>query len=415
VLNDRDLHEGSAGGDRNKAEVRQALLEITARASANAETPVGVGLSVLVGGEVQSIGATTSSAERMDAGQVLDGTGPCLHALTSGDSVWVTDYATDVRWPGSVGRAAETGVRSSLSLPLKTRQGVVLGALNVYSSAVDAFSVASATSLGAFAEQATASLFWLGKMQEQRDDSAYVSAFSRTVQQSLRTVLPEVSGLELVGGSVPWTSGAMVSGDWYDALLLPDESVGLVIGDVMGHDIAAVTAMAQLRTMVRSGAWLGHPPDEVLAMTDELAQLAGITETATLFFGKIVYLAGTAHLEYCNAGHLHPLLRQPDGSVTVLDGGSRMLLGALGTGDTDADTDTNAVTARVELAAGSVLLLYTDGLVERPGVSLDGAVEQLVQTLTGFDPVTSLADLCQQLLGEAAARDDTTVFAVRIR
>lgn len=407
---DRELQEGLAGSARNKAEVERALLEITARAAANAVGDVGVGLSILVRGAVQSIGATTPAAQQMDRGQAVDGDGPCLYALSSGRSVWVSDYAADVRWPGTSRRAAQAGVRSSLSLPLLTPGDVVLGALNVYSDSPDAFSPEVGASLGAFAAQATTSLSLLGELQEQREDSAYVTAFTRTVQQSLRAVLPTVAGLELTGGSVPSAARALVGGDWHDALELPDDSVAVVVGDVMGHGIAAVTAMAQLRTMVRAGAWLGNTPSEVIGMTDELAELMGITETATLFFGRLTRTATGARLEYCNAGHLPPLVRAPDGQVRVLSGGSRVLLGALGTGAPPVPS----VAASVELPVGSVLLLYTDGLVERDGVDVDDATAQLSRTLSGFDASASLERLCRQLLEAPGARDDTTVFLVRI-
>lgn len=408
--NIREPFEGMIGSARNQAEVERTLGEITSRASANAEGKVGVGLSVVVDGTVRSVGATTFGAQTMDEGQATDGDGPCLHALRMGRSVAVADYADDGRWPRSSDRAADVGIRSSLSLPLKTSDDVVLGALNVYSDSADAFSVATGSSLGAFAAQATTSLFLLGELQEQRDDKEYVTAFSHTMQASLRTVLPDVPGMDLFGRSVPSAARASVSGDWYDALLLPDNAVGLVIGDVMGHDIPALAAMAQLRTMVRAGAWLGHPPDEVIAMTDELAHLAGIEEIATLFHGRLVRTGETARLEYCNAGHLHPLLRDPDGSVTVLEGGHRILLGALGIGAPPAE----GRTARIEMPPGSILLLYTDGLVEGNRGNAANGTEQIIDTLAGFDASGPLSELTRQLLDVAGTRDDTTVFTVRI-
>lgn len=407
---DRELSEGLVGSARNKDEVERTLLEITARASANAEGEVGVGLSIMVGGAVRSIGATTPEAQRMDRGQAEDDDGPCLQALRTGEAIGVRDYTGDSRWPATAQRAAEAGIRSSLSLPMKTHDDVVLGALNVYSDSVDAFSAATGSSLGAFAAQATTSLFLLGELQEQRDDSAYVTAFSSTVQDTLRTVLPEVPGVEMVGGSVPAASRAAVGGDWYDALVLPDGAVGLIVGDVMGHDIEAVTTMAQLRTMVRSGAWLGLPPDEVLAMADELAHHAGITATATVFFGRLTRNGSTAQLEYCNAGHLPPLLRAADGTVAALDGGSRVLLGTLGTGAPEV----GGTNAQVDMPAGSILLLYTDGLVERENISADDATHQLIETLSSFDSMAPLSELCQPLLHPRGVRDDTTVFSVRV-
>jgi len=108
VSKDRELSEGLVGSARNKAEVERTLLEITARASANAEgevgVGVGVGLSIVVAGEVRSIGATTVGAQRMDRGQAEDGDGPCLRALRSGESVAVSDYAGESRWPSTSAR-----------------------------------------------------------------------------------------------------------------------------------------------------------------------------------------------------------------------------------------------------------------------------------------------------------------------
>jgi serine phosphatase RsbU (regulator of sigma subunit) len=301
-------------------------------------------------------------------------------------------------------------VRSSLSLPLKTGD-LVLGALNVYSDHPRAFNVESALSLGAFAAQATTSLFLLGQLQAQREDTAYVTSFSHRVQESLRTVLPDVPDLEMVGASVPSAPNAEVGGDWYDALVLPDGTVGLVIGDVMGHDIGAVTAMAQLRTMVRTGAWLGNSPVEILRAVDQLAELSGITETATLFYGKLSRNGSHAQLHYSNAGHLRPMLRDPTGTVSILAGGSRVLLGALGTANA-TDPLAGAV-GEAELPPGALLLLYTDGLVERSGTTVDEATEVISSILAGFGADAPLTELCQQLLASPNATDDTTVFAIR--
>jgi serine phosphatase RsbU (regulator of sigma subunit) len=161
---------------------------------------------------------------------------------------------------------------------------------------------------------------------------------------------------------------------------------------------------------VRAGAWLGVSPGAVLDMTDELAQMAGITETATLFYGRLIRDGTGAQLHYCNAGHLLPLLRMPNGTVTALEGGNRMLLGALNTGAAPATPSTTGV---VELPTGSLLLLYTDGLVERATATLEEATDALRHTLSEFDANEPLEQLCQQLLAAPGARDDTTVFTVR--
>ena len=202
VDEERGLAEALLGDEEGRREITKALLEITSRAAANADGDVAVGLSVRVSGKIESIGATSSPAQHMDHGQATDGHGPCLEALTTGEPVGVADYSADRRWPETSRRAAEVGIRSSLSLPLRTGE-LVLGALNVYSNAPAAFGKEAAESLTAFAQQATTSLFLLGRLQAQRADTAYVTAFAHTIQASLRTVLPEVAGLELVGASMP--------------------------------------------------------------------------------------------------------------------------------------------------------------------------------------------------------------------
>lgn len=408
MQHERELADALLGDEQGRQEVTKALLEITSRTAANAEGDVGVGLSVLVNGDIQSIGATSGAAEQMDHGQATDGDGPCLQALGTGEAVGVEDYGLDERWPTTSERAAKVGIRSSLSLPLTTGEHV-LGALNVYSNAPAAFGQEAVSSLEAFAQQATTSLFLLGKLQAQRADSAYVTAFSHTIQASLRAVLPDVAGLELVGASVPWSAHAAVGGDWYDAFVLPDDSLGLVIGDVMGHGINAVTAMAQVRTMVRTAAWAGLDPAAVLNLTDQLADESGLSETVTVFYGNLRTEAAGMELRYANAGHPLPLLRTPDGSVTQLAEGGRPLIGAIGTGSASVPKNIGAI----GFPPNSLLFLYTDGLVERPGVGDDVAVAALRRTLAGIDRSDTLDLLLRHILEEPSTTDDTTVFAVR--
>ena len=302
------------------------------------------------------------------------------------------------------------GIRSSLSLPLRTGQ-LVLGALNVYSNAPAAFGKEAAESLTAFAQQATTSLFLLGRLQAQRADTAYVTAFAHTIQASLRTVLPEVAGLELVGASMPSSPHAAVGGDWYDAFVLLDGSVGLVVGDVMGHGIEAVTAMAQIRTMVRTAAMSGLDPAGVLRVTDQLANQSDISQIVTIFYGNLRTEETGMSLRYCNAGHPQPLVRTPDGAVTALTGARRQLIGAIVEGDAARVDDI----ATVDLPVESLLLLYTDGLTERRSVDADETTSELQRRMAAVDPGHSLDEFCQQLLDPPNQNDDTTVFAVRIR
>ncbi len=252
-------------------------------------------------------------------------------------------------------------------------------------------------------------MFLLGKLQAQRADSAYVTAFAHTIRASLRTVLPEVAGLELMGASMPSSPHAAVGGDCYDAFVLPDGSVGVVIGDVMGHGVEAVTAMAQVRTMVRTAAMAGLDPAAVLDLTDRLSHQGRITETVTLFYGHLRTENGKARLSYCNAAHPRPLLRATDGTVTDLADGTRVLLGAIGTAEGTRPDDVG----EVDLPAGSLLLLYTDGLIERDGADEDETLTRVREVVADWRSDGPLEALCHRLLDPPNTGDDTTVFAVR--
>lgn len=408
---DHELSDALLGDEQGRREVTKALLEITSRAAANAEGEVGVGLSVLVSGSPHSIGATSDPAQQMDQGQADDDEGPCLHALSTGELVDVDDYTDDERWPATSRRATAAGIRSSLSLPLRASDDHVLGALNVYSNAPSAFGGEAKRSLQAFAEQATTSLLLLGQMQTERTHNAYVTAFTHTIQASLRCVLPRVPGVELIGASTPSSPHAAVGGDWYDAFVLPDGSTGLVIGDVMGHGIEAVTAMAQVRTMVRTAAMAGLDPAAVLDLTDRLAHQANIEETVTLFYAHLHTEDGKTQLQYCNAGHPRPLLRAPDGTMTELANGTRILLGAIGT---NTRPDTKPDIGQIDLTDGSLLLLYTDGLIEREGAGEEKTLTGVSDIVAGWEPNTPLEGLCRKLLDPPSTSDDTTVFLVHL-
>jgi serine phosphatase RsbU (regulator of sigma subunit) len=178
----------------------------------------------------------------------------------------------------------------------------------------------------------------------------------------------------------------------------------------MGHGIASVTAMAQIRTMVRTSAWAGLTPDAVLRLTDQLANESGLTEMATVFYGNLRTAPTGMNLTYSNAGHPYALLRRPNGEVTELSNGRRPLIGVL---DVDADPSQENV-GTIHLPPESLLLLYTDGLIERQGIDDNEAAAALRTRLSLIGRDDSLDELRKQLLSSPNANDDTTIFAVRI-
>src|SRR4051794_6703398 len=211
--------------------------------------------------------------------------------------------------------------------------------------------------------------FWLVRLGTRLAFAARQRAVAETLQRSLLPArLPRCSGLELAACYRPVSSGAQVGGDWYDAFLLPGDALGLVIGDVAGHDAAAATVMGQLRTVVQAYALEGHPPAKVLRLANDLALQLTAVDLATCLF--VVLDPDRANLRVANAGHHPPLLTNPAGPGRFLDHPPPgPPLGTI--------PDPSYVETRHQLPAAFRLLLFTDGLVERRGIDLDDGLRRL--------------------------------------
>ncbi|MGA5169066.1 MULTISPECIES: SpoIIE family protein phosphatase [Streptomyces] len=226
-----------------------------------------------------------------------------------------------------------------------------------------------------------------------------------TLRRSLTdNALPHVPGLELAGRYLP-TSDHQVGGDWFDAIALPGGRTGLVIGDVMGHGIHAAAVMGQLRTAVRTLARHDVPPVGMLASLDAAVSDLGENEMATC-----VYAVHDPAAEECviaRAGHPPPAVAGPGGTIAFLDGPPGT---PLGTGVRDFRTE------RVPLGPGSLLVLYTDGLIEARDRDLDQGMEQLARSLRHLD--RPLEEICDRVLGRmlpSVAQDDVAVLLARAR
>ena len=237
------------------------------------------------------------------------------------------------------------------------------------------------------------------------------------LQRSLLPDLPQVPGYALGASYEPSSSSAGVGGDWYDAFVLPDGGLGLVIGDVMGHDIAAAAAMGQLRSVLRSCAADGDPPALVLDRLDRLVSSFAMADLATVVYARLDRRPdGSALLTWANAGHPPPLLLTPDGEARFLEEGASVMIGV--PASQPASEHARAQGEQV-LPPGSTLLMYTDGLVERRGRDLDEQLADLARTAaglvrTGDDP----ADLCRRLLHacrRAGDTDDAAAVALTLR
>ncbi len=232
-----------------------------------------------------------------------------------------------------------------------------------------------------------------------------------TLQRSLLPEIPQIDGIEAAAHYVSASTAADVGGDFYDLLQLPDGSVGIVVGDVVGHDVAAAAAMGHLRGLIRACLWEAEDPDPaaVLGKVDRLVQGLRVASMATMVYARAVPPTDderTWRLEVANAGHPPVLLRGADGEVRLLDGATGMLVGV--------DASSRRTTKVVQMPAGSTLVAYTDGLVERPGEDMDTGIGELAQRLAAAPVSASPAELCAaSVTGVPDRRDDVALLAVR--
>ena len=234
---------------------------------------------------------------------------------------------------------------------------------------------------------------------------------AETLQLSLLPTLPSLPGLQLAARYEPGGAGQRVGGDWFDVFPLPDGGVGFAIGDVMGHDLEAAAAMSQVRAALRAYAYTGAAPSEVLTRLDSFVMTFELTQLVSVVYGVLSSAAsdGTRSVHFANAGHLPPLLQDPDGAVVALDDGRSVVIGVPFVEARDEAT-------RVMLP-GSTLLLFTDGLLEAPDRSLAETIPALERTVARHRPADGCDALCDAVLAARAdqtQRDDIALLALRL-
>ncbi|MDT3396454.1 SpoIIE family protein phosphatase [Streptomyces sp. B1866] len=212
----------------------------------------------------------------------------------------------------------------------------------------------------------------------------------------LPTALPEVPGLGVVARYLPATRDMDIGGDFYDLIRLGDASAAATIGDVQGHNVTAAALMGQVRTAVHATA--GAAPGAVLSRTNHL-----LTDLDPGLFTSCLYVdldlrARRARL--ATAGHPPPLLCRPDGRTEPVPLRPGLLLGI--------DLTADYPTTEIPLPPGAILALYTDGLVERPGVDLDEATAALARALSEarHQPLDTLADTLISHASHTDSRSD---------
>lgn len=326
-----------------------------------------------------------------------------------------TAHITSVLEEGPATEACRTlAPAAAVVVPLPGR-GRTAGLLTVFRGPDrEAFSPEDLVMLSEVADRAGLALDNATLYASQRD-------IAEGLQRSLLTEPPRLDHLDVVVRYEPAAEAAQVGGDWYDAFQQPAaNAVTLVIGDVIGHDAKAAAAMGQVRTLLRGIAVTTEAgPAEVLHRVDTALATLRVDTMATALMARLEQTpaqraSGSATLRWSSAGHPPP--------VVVVDGEPRALwcgdphpmLGLL----TEATVASARGESSVELPPGSLLLLYTDGLVERRGEVLDTGLDRLCEALTELlaeDPDTE--ELCDRLMARMLpgwTEDDIALVAVRL-
>jgi GAF domain-containing protein/anti-sigma regulatory factor (Ser/Thr protein kinase) len=292
----------------------------------------------------------------------------------------------------------QKGIRSLLGVPLLV-SGRVIGVLHVGSLTLRAFTDEERNLLQLAADRAALAI-----------DHAELYEQRRLAEALQRTLLPQelggFPGLEVTARYLPAAQGTNLGGDWYDLFPIGGGRVGIAVGDVVGRGLLAAALMAQLRTALRSYALDGHGPSEVV---DRLNRMLAFLKPATMTTAAYLTLDPEHEsVDVVSAGHMPPLVIAPDGTASYLDVSGGVALGV-----------TRGARYRVQthrIEPGSTLVLFTDGVVEVRGESLDVGLERLRRIAErGFGSVDALCDgVIEEMVADGRPADDVAILAVRL-
>jgi PAS domain S-box-containing protein len=293
----------------------------------------------------------------------------------------------------------EAGLASLAAAPLVLDHGTK-GALQIGSTRRREFGGDELSLLGLLADRTALAVRHARRYEHER-------GVVETLQRSLLPPsLPLVPGFTMAARYLPAEADSRVGGDWYDVVALEGGRVAVAIGDVSGHGIRAASMMGQLRNALRAYAFDGYAPAVAAGRLDRLVRQLETGWFATLAYAVIEMEGDTITL--ANAGHPAPLAVMPDGEARFLDEGGGSPLGTARSQDEFTETS-------YPLPPGSLLFFYTDGLVERRGTPLLESLATLREVVAAGpkEPEGLCEHVREQLLGEAAPRDDVAFIAVR--
>lgn len=222
-----------------------------------------------------------------------------------------------------------------------------------------------------------------------------------------RALPPPLAGMQFDAVYKPSSKDLLVGGDWYDAFLLPNGAMAFSVGDVTGHGVEAAVLMSKLRqsfraVTIRAAQFQNRDPGSIIASVEEMILMENSDLIASVFFGIVDADRNT--LNFSNAGHPPPLLRRRNGSIDELQNGDTLL---------GLPVDGRRTSASVALSDATMLVCYTDGLIEASHSLFEGearlrnAIEACTIPHTANPASALLKDVVQ-----APAADDIAIFTI---
>ncbi len=289
----------------------------------------------------------------------------------------------------------EKGLRSLLGVPL-IAQGEPLGVLHVGALDDRAFDDEDVRLLQLAADRVALA----ARSRLTNSDRAAASAVQRSL---VPAQLPDVTGFELAARYAPGR-GSDISGDWYDAFGLPSGRLFLVAGDVVGRGLSAAMVMSRIRTTVRAYALENDDPAEVLTRLDRNIRHFEPDAMATLACAIWDSSHNQVHLSL--AGHLAPVVSRVNRDSTLVEAAVDPPVG-VGSATQARHTTT------IDMSGGAVLVLYTDGLVERRAQPLEDGLRALSDVVYPGPPEAVCTEIMNTLVGDTATEDDLALLAAR--
>lgn len=289
----------------------------------------------------------------------------------------------------------EHGLRVLLGAPM-IAEGEVTGVVHVGSTTSRRFTDEEKEALQLFADRLAVAVY-VDRTRSER-------AAAALLQESLLPArLPSTEGWELAARYVPGAESG-VGGDWYDVFELPGDRIGVVIGDVVGSGLQAAVVMGRLRSALRAYALDYLDPAQVLSKLDRKASHFEHNTMATVAYAVIDTASHRMNLAL--AGHLLPVLAVPGEKARFVPAHVGPPIGFdLGT--------SGRLGVEVDIPPGTLIVLYTDGLVERRGQDLDAWLERLRQVVSPMGPEAACNRVMAAMVGYQPATDDIALMAIR--